>query len=242
MNHHRTLTVATYNICHGHYANFDWARIAAPIRSLDPDFVGIQEVDMFTNRSRKIDTLAALASATGMPYALFVPTMEFDGGKYGIALLSRHPILEAETISLPFDGYEPRTAGCIRVLVDGEHPLWFVNTHLSYISDETRREQLSELSVRLRELISADVPAILSGDFNTEERLSPLVDNAFSDINEDGRCLTFREPPLAIDRIAYTPAHLTPLDHGMVESAASDHNLLWAKFILTRNDKSPAAP
>lgn len=232
MNHHRTLTAVSYNICHGHLARFDWDRLAAPIRSLAPDVIGVQEVDMFTNRSRNMDTLSALAKATGMPHALFVPTMEFNGGQYGIALLSRHPILGSKTISLPFDGHEPRVAGCIRVLVDGEHPLWFVNTHLSYISHETRREQLSELAVRMTEIIPADTPAILSGDFNTEERLSPVVDGGFADVNEDGGCKTFREPPIAIDRIAYTTAHLREIDHGMIESDASDHNPLWAKFEL----------
>ena len=232
MNQNRTLTVVTYNICHGHFANFDWERLASPIRALAPDVIGVQEVDMFTNRSQNVDTLAALASAMGMPYALFVPTMEFNGGQYGIALLSRHPILESKIISLPFDGHEPRMAGGIRVLVDGEHPLWFVNTHLSYISAKTRREQLSELATRMTEIIPTDIPAILSGDFNTEDRLSPVVDGGFADVNEDGGCKTFREPPVAIDRIVYTTAHLREIDHGMVESDASDHNPLWARFEL----------
>ena len=230
MNQNRTLTVVTYNICHGHYAQFDWERLAAPIRALAPDLVGVQEVDMFTNRSRNMDTMSALAEAMGMPHALFVPTMEFNGGQYGIALLSRHSILESKTLSLPFDGHEPRSAGCIRVLVDGEYPLWFVNTHLSYISHETRREQLSELAARMREIIPADTPAILSGDFNTEDRLSPIVDGGFADVNEDGGCKTFHEPPLAIDRLAYTTAHMREIGHGMIESDASDHNLLWAKI------------
>ncbi len=43
----RTITVVSYNICHGRFADFDWERIASPIRALDPDLVGIQEVDMF---------------------------------------------------------------------------------------------------------------------------------------------------------------------------------------------------
>ena len=37
---------------------------------------------------------------------------------------------------------------------------------------------------------------------------------------------------IAIDRIAYTTRHLCKIDHGMIESDASDHNPLWAKFEL----------
>ncbi len=229
MKHQSTLTVATYNICHGRYADFDWDRMAAPIRAVNPDIVGIQEVDMFTNRSHNIDTLAALAAAADMPYALFVPTMEYDGGRYGIALLSRHPILESMSAPLPFDGKEPRAAGCARILID-ERPLWFINTHLSYICADTRRKQLSELSAHMDNMIAADTPAVLTGDFNTEKRLFPIVENMFSDINENSLYKTFHAPRVAIDRIAYTKAHMTPVDHGMVESDASDHNLLWGRF------------
>ncbi len=232
MEHHRTVTVATYNICHGCHADFDWNRIASPIRSVYPDIVGVQEVDMFTKRSHRVDTLAALASAADMPYALFVPTMEYDDGRYGIALLSRHPILESMSVPLPFDGKEPRAAGCMRVLVDGEYPLWFLNTHLSYISAKTRREQLSVLSAYMAQTIPTSMPVILSGDFNTQERLTPIVDEQYTDINENGRYLTFHDPRIAIDRIVYTPAHMKPVDHGMVESDASDHDLLWARFSL----------
>ena len=67
MNHHRTLTAVSYNICHGHLAQFDWERLAAPIRALAPDVIGVQEVDMFTNRSRNMDTLSALAAGYHMP-------------------------------------------------------------------------------------------------------------------------------------------------------------------------------
>ncbi len=228
----RTITVVSYNICHGHFADFDWERIASPIRALDPDLVGIQEVDMFTRRSRGINTLQALAEATGLPHAFFVPTMDYDAGQYGTAILSRYPIEESVHVALPAEGLEPRAVGYIRVCPDGKNSLWFGNTHLSYKSAEVRHAQLSALHGMLCEIIPAGTPAILTGDFNTEERLSPVVDCAYSDINEDHRYLTFRDPAKAIDRILYTHASLSPVSHGMVESDASDHNLLWSRFSL----------
>ncbi len=230
MNH--TITVATYNICHGHYAAFDWTRIAEPIRRVNADLVGIQEVDMFTRRSKGIDTLRALSEAVGLPYTLFVPTMEYDGGRYGTAILSRYPIEDSATFALPAEGLEPRAVGCIRVLPDGQHPLWLINTHLSYKSAEVRHEQLSALCEALMQRIPADTPAILTGDFNTEERLVPVVGEHFSDINESLRYKTFRDPAIAIDRIVYTHKNLSPVADGMIESDASDHHLLWCRLAM----------
>ncbi len=227
-----TLTVATYNICHGHYAAFDWTRLAAPIRSVAPDLVGIQEVDMFTHRTRNMDTLHALAEAAGLPYARFIPTMNFDGGQYGTAVLSRFPIEEKMVLPLPDDGVEPRTVGFARILLDGTRSIWFVNTHLSYKSAEARHAQLSALRAQLDQMIPDGIPTVITGDFNTEDRLEPVVGDEYRDVNETRRYLTFRDKPSAIDRIIYTPATLSPTIQGMVESDASDHNLLWSRFML----------
>ncbi len=230
MKNAMSLTVATYNICHGRFADFHWERIASPIRSVNPDLVGIQEVDMFTHRSRGMDSLRALSEATGLPHALFVPTMDFDGGQYGTAVLSRHPIEMNVIFPLPTAGLEPRAVGCVRVRPDGEQGLWFVNTHLSYKSAEVRYEQLSVLKRHMDEIIPHEMPTVLLGDFNTEECLFPVVGDRFRDINGDLRYVTFPHPPMAIDRIVYTPSNLSVIDSGMVESDASDHHLLWAKF------------
>ena len=60
------INVATYNICHGRYADLDWSRIASAIREADADIVGLQEIDMGTNRVGGLDTVAALTAATGL--------------------------------------------------------------------------------------------------------------------------------------------------------------------------------
>ncbi len=225
-----TLTVASYNICHGHYAAFDWEYLASPIRSVKPDLVGIQEVDLFTRRVGGIDSLRALSDAAGMPHALFVPTMDYDGGRYGTAILSRFPIEASEIAPLPAKGLEPRAIGCVRVSPAAGRELWFVNTHLSYKSAAVRHEQLSVLNERLQTLIPPEVPTVITGDFNTEEPLAPLVGERYGDINEARRYLTFHDPAIAIDRIVYTRASMVPLAHGMVRSDASDHDLLWGSF------------
>ena len=91
------INVATYNICHGRYADLDWSRIASAIREADADIVGLQEIDMGTNRVGGLDTVAALTAATGLTHALFVPAMDYDGGQYGTAILSRYPLSDTQT-------------------------------------------------------------------------------------------------------------------------------------------------
>ncbi len=230
------ITVATYNICHGVHAAFDWQYLTSSIRAVQADVVGLQEVDMHTRRSHGCDSLSALAAASGLSHALFVPTMDYDGGRYGTAILSRYPMDASEIIPLPTQpGLEPRAAGAVRITLPGTsaspggRPLWFVNTHLAYRSAEARQDQLTALADRLGTLLPPDTPTVVTADFNTEEPLHPLEGACFASINRDRRYLSFRERPIAIDDILHTP-HLTPVAHGMIESDASDHNLLWCRF------------
>ena len=43
---------------------------------------------------------------------------------------------------------------------------------------------------------------------------------------------TFRPYPVAIDNIVYREGDMTPEAFGMMNSDASDHNLLWCRFTL----------
>src|SRR5882672_6615404 len=90
----RTLRVMTYNI-HvgvGMDKKQDLARIAEVINHERPDLVGLQEVDRGVERTGHVDEVAELARLTGMDYA-FAPNLRFQGGWYGVAVLSRLPIL-----------------------------------------------------------------------------------------------------------------------------------------------------
>ncbi|HEY3237285.1 MAG TPA: endonuclease/exonuclease/phosphatase family protein, partial [Polyangiaceae bacterium] len=88
------LRLVTYNTHHGECVDgrFELERLAAIIRSLDPDLVGLQEVDNLTVRSGNVDQARVLGELTGMRHA-FGRAMDFDGGEYGEAVLSRWPIL-----------------------------------------------------------------------------------------------------------------------------------------------------
>ena len=60
--------------------------------------VALQEVDNKTNRTGKIDQAAELSRLTKMFY-IFGSNIEFQGGHYGNAILSRFPVVKKTTYS-----------------------------------------------------------------------------------------------------------------------------------------------
>jgi endonuclease/exonuclease/phosphatase family metal-dependent hydrolase len=89
----RTLRVMTYNI-HvgvGMDKKLDLPRIAGVINAQHPDLVGLQEVDRGVTRTQRIDEIAELAKLTRMDYA-FAFNLRYQGGQYGVAILSSFPI------------------------------------------------------------------------------------------------------------------------------------------------------
>lgn len=169
------LRVLSYNIHHGEGTDgrLDLERIARVIQAQKPDLVALQEVDVKTQRTGRVDQAAALAKLTGM-HVFFGPAMDYDGGQYGDAVLSRYPLLETKNHPLPKDtGTEPRTAvaAVVRLGRDGPKVL-FASTHLEHTADGPRVVQAREIN---RQLVRAGGdPAILAGDMNAAPGSRPM--------------------------------------------------------------------
>ena len=73
----------------------DLPRIAKVINDQKPDLVGLQEVDRGVERTQHIDEIAELAKLTKMDYA-FAFNLPYQGGQYGVAILSRFRILATD--------------------------------------------------------------------------------------------------------------------------------------------------
>ncbi len=235
-----SITFATYNIRHGYDVSFDFSKLAETVARSGADVVGLQEIDVGTRRSLGMDTLAALQNATGMPYAAFTPTMSFDGGLYGTGIISKYPLSDIKDLPLPApDGIEPRAlCACTVSAPDGD--IFFVNTHLSFGDASLRAPQFEALAA----LLPRDGVFVVTGDFNTQDvfEFAPLLQvGAVTANGEERLCMTFRQPPKAIDHIFYPPQSLTLLTRGMVDSDHSDHNLFYATFarpIPTKGDEA----
>ena len=159
-----SLTVATYNIRHGAGMDgvLDLERTAAAIAALDADIVALQEVDDATGRCGGVDQAAWLGSRLGMQHA-FGSFMDFDGGRYGMAILSRFPIESATPWRLP-TGHEPRVALAVEIVPPDLGPLTIIDVHFDWVEDDGFRfAQADAVAARLATL---DTPWIVLGDFN----------------------------------------------------------------------------
>src|SRR3954454_864243 len=114
------LRLATFNIHHaeGPDSNLDLDRVARAVR--DADVVGFQEVDVrFRARSRFVDQADHLAKALGGEVAFGGNLIEGEG-QYGVALVSKLPIVARRNHRLPRsegrDDAEPR--GVLEVTLD----------------------------------------------------------------------------------------------------------------------------
>lgn len=158
------IKVMTYNIAAG-ANNFkvNLEKTAEAIKKVDPDIIGIQEVDRLTNRSGKVDQAKVLAELTGYNL-VFGKTIDFDGGEYGIAILSKHPILNHYQINLPSSD-EQRIALIANVDIPGfEVPITYINTHLDWHENpETRMSQIYAIDEHTLDIRGIK---LLGGDFN----------------------------------------------------------------------------
>ncbi|RZK48482.1 MAG: hypothetical protein EOO99_10120 [Pedobacter sp.] len=187
----KDLKVLTYNIHHAnppHYPgliNID--TLARIINREKPDLVALQEVDSGVKRSGNMDQAMLLAHRTGMNYRFF-KAINYDGGEYGIAILSRFPILSAKLIKLPqVINAEARVLGYVEVEIAKKKRLIFANTHLdASSSDANRRVQMKAILDYFKE---SKYPVILSGDFNDVPR-SNTLDAFDSEFERAGEAVT----------------------------------------------------
>ncbi|GAB3272355.1 hypothetical protein GCM10027347_43980 [Larkinella harenae] len=197
-----TITVLTYNIHHGANAreHNTIVQIGRLIREYSPDLVALQEVDSATTRSRGFDHLSQLARLTSM-YPLYGKAIDFQGGKYGIAILSKYPIIASQKMMLPNpDKTEQRVLLSAYVELPNEKTIRFCNSHLDHQSPLNRNLQLAFIDKTLENSIQ---PVIWCGDLNTDpddpeiERLA----NHWVDAGKDSRTPTLVGSGARIDYI-----------------------------------------
>jgi endonuclease/exonuclease/phosphatase family metal-dependent hydrolase len=177
----KVLKVMTYNIHVGFGMDkkLDLARIADVINEERPDLVGLQEVDRGVRRTSGVDQIAELARLTKMDYA-FAPNLDYQGGKYGVAVLSRYPILAIDHRRYQ-NLREAERRGFLRVEVRlGRRRVHFVTTHLDYQRADGRLFEARQL---LKALGEVGGPLILTGDLNDEPtgETFKLLEQGFTD-------------------------------------------------------------
>ena len=159
-----TFTIATYNIRHGRGMDdvVDLTRTATAIAALGADVVALQEVDRGVERSDGADEPRVLGERLGFEHA-FGAFFPYQGGEYGMAILSRFPIRRSLPLRLP-DGNEPRVALVAEVELPSGRRVQVVNVHFDWVENDTLR--YAQVQALGEVLDTTSLPTILLGDFN----------------------------------------------------------------------------
>ena len=195
-------------------------RIADIIARESPDVVAIQEADSMTTRSGQRYVLGEIAERTQM-HATYAPAIDYQGGKYGIGILSRENPLKVERHPLP--GREEKRA----LLVAEFEKYVFCCSHFSL----TEEDRLTSIKI-IKEIAArhTDKPFFLAGDLNANpesKELKALGEE--SALLNDTKAFTFpaSSPQITIDYIMASKSSAAPyalLSTQVVnEPVASDH-------------------
>lgn len=164
--HAQEIKILSYNILHGATTrgDFNMDHLASVIKEINPDLVALQEVDRLTRRAKGLDLVTELAWRTKM-LPFYGKSMNFNGGAYGVGILSRFPVVSSRNVVLPSSsGNEPRTSLEILFEIDKGDTIRFVATHLDHKAHSPDRlDQVRQLN-SLYGL--QDYPSILAGDLN----------------------------------------------------------------------------
>jgi len=225
-----TITILTYNVrnCHGLDNQVNYQRVANVIKKTNADIVALQELDSATTRSKGISVLNELAILTGM-IPTYRASISYQGGKYGIGILTRQKPLKVEAIALP--GKEEQRS----VLFVEMNNYVLACSHFSL----TEADRLQSVEIIDQLTTKYTKPVLLAGDLNTTPE-SPAI-KTFSknwQFLNDTTQLTFPadKPTKCIDYImarkqaGYSFKVLKAVVEN--EPVASDHLPVWVKMII----------
>jgi endonuclease/exonuclease/phosphatase family metal-dependent hydrolase len=252
------LRVATYNIQAGAGMDrqFDVKRQIETLREIDADILSLQEVDVhWSARSEWRDLATEIAEALDMNvffghiYELDPPAEGQPPRQFGIAMLSRYPILSAENneitrLSTQVPDPQPEPAPGfpeIVVNVQGTH-VHVYGTHLDFRADPAVREmQVADMLQIMAE--DGGRRQILLGDFNAAPdapELAPLWEHVadawvLAGEPDDGLTYPADAPDRRIDYVNVSP-RVEVMDATVPDTLASDHLPVVADLTISRGE------
>jgi endonuclease/exonuclease/phosphatase family metal-dependent hydrolase len=217
-----SLRVMSYNIKHADLSSLE--EIASVVLDDGADIVALQEVDKDAPRSGNVFQSYRLGQLTGMASSFRAALTMSEGGEYGLAVLSRFPILSSEKLELT-SGNEQRILVVWRIaLPSGEIAL--ANTHFGLGTAE-REVQAQETAA----MLAGEPLAILLGDLNEEP--GGTVETTMSAFLTDvwlvagdgtpGYTIPATTPNRRIDYIFVASGWDAPFSAKVIATTASDH-------------------
>lgn len=229
----KKVRVMSYNVhnCIGSDGIKSFKRCADIIRDAKPDVVAIQEVDSMASRRNNCYVLGEMAKHCGYhPY--YGKTIPFQGGAYGIGVLTKEKALSVEFHRLPCRR-EPRG-----LLVVEMKDYYLLATHLSLVEADrlTSVEIIREVASKLNK------PVFIAGDLNARPTSKPMV--AFKEfckvLNDENKfTISAKKPRACIDYVLGTNGTFKSLkNYVYYESLASDHLPLYVDVKYKKAKKS----
>jgi endonuclease/exonuclease/phosphatase family metal-dependent hydrolase len=180
-----TLRVMTYNIMGMKPGTDPATRIARAIEfieALDPDILGLQEINETLSgggADNQATTIAdSLSSHFGIPYYTYTGYTHLSwSNQYRefIGIITKYPVTESGFLSL-IPGAFPRKVIWNRI----NTPLGmvnFFNTHVDYVSTTVRVQEVQQIIgfIAQKDTLFPAVASILTGDFNDTPGTAPLL-------------------------------------------------------------------
>ncbi len=244
------IKLMTYNIMSGrNYQEFKAGKhwldesliqpslVSKVIKEQCADIVGMNEVHgegfIFDNQTERI------AKEAGYDYFYFAQSIIDRGSPYGNAVLSKYPIVDAETISLEAGDFnedersEARSIAKVIIDINGQKIMVLVS-HFGLAASEKRIavETIKKL------LAKSDYSCVLMGDLNMtpdepliQELKCILKDTAPEEIDESWYTHSSDEPSRKIDYI-FVDKTIKVEKAKALESEASDHKPYYADITI----------
>ena len=220
---HQRVRVATWNIRAARSASVN--AVADELKAIGADVIALQEVDVRTRRAGFVDQPEFLARALGFGYA-FAASIKWDGGDYGLAVLSRWPLTDLQRHRLDSSaGGEPRIVLEVGICAGGR-PLRLFDHHADRRA-ASRNAGFIEVQRIVRAALGRGL--LILGDFNELPDASGvrgLVDEGLVDLGAARNVSTSAGG--RIDYVMADPrfARLAS-SHGVWTTSTSDHHAVF---------------
>ena len=247
------LHVATYNI-HKGFSHFNSRMVVHELRErlrqVGADIVFLQEVlgthELHARRYRDWpdEPQYEFLADSVWPEFAYGRNAVYDHGHHGNAILSRYPITRADNLDISSHAFESRGLLHCEIGIPGTTAtIHCVCVHLA-LHEGGRIRQVGTLIERMFELVPADAPLIVAGDFNdwrnrAGKRLVGELGlrEAFRDHRgRPAKSFPSNLPLFRLDRIYLRnlAAYQTTVHHGYPWSKISDHAMLSAHLAIER--------
>ncbi|MFN3997879.1 endonuclease/exonuclease/phosphatase family protein [Algoriphagus sp.] len=243
------IKILTFNILHGERADKpstpSLAELANLLIQIQPEVIGLQEVDSMTLRSKAIygepiDLIRNLSRETGYK-GYFGRAMEYDSGAYGNGVLVKKGS-NYHTLNLPSPaGGEVRGIAWVKAELKTLEEFYFGSTHLCHEFEANRKAQLDSI---LSYADSLDKPVVWVGDLNftPDSPEYSLIPSHWKEAGAEAGVLqnTYgsSENGARIDYIWYDSRKFELVEYKVLTNITfSDHYPVWAVLRMKKQEE-----